>query len=294
MATQDLRTDVQRMVSGVQTLAALGAEMRLLQEGRDGDPAVRARLKEAVDAIAPGGLAAIPAPERDRLLATIVIAFYEAFDLLADPGRPPGWRHRDPVLLRAKGEASRANIRQIARLVASRPDLAALLARPGEILDVGTGVGCMALEAAATWPAHRVVGIDIWEPSLELARAQVAGSPFAPRVTVAAQDVRSLTDRPRFQLAWLPAPFLAKPALQEALVRLREALVPGGAIVVGLYPRPADPIGAALVALRLARDGGHPWQSSEIASEMQDAGFAQVETSRSDEAADMVLGIRPA
>jgi tRNA1(Val) A37 N6-methylase TrmN6 len=41
-------------------------------------------------------------------------------------------------------------------------------------LDVGTGVGLLAVAAARVWPAATIVGIDPWEPSLERARANVA------------------------------------------------------------------------------------------------------------------------
>ena len=64
METQELRTDRNNLVSAVQTLATLGAEMQLLQEGEDGDPVITSRLREAVDAIAPGGLSALPQFER--------------------------------------------------------------------------------------------------------------------------------------------------------------------------------------------------------------------------------------
>ncbi len=46
-----------------------------------------------------------------------------------------------------------------------RPDIDSALRQSGSFLDVGTGVGWLAIEAARTRPALRVVGIDLWEPS---------------------------------------------------------------------------------------------------------------------------------
>jgi len=81
-----------------------------------------------------------------------------------------------------------------------------------------------------------VVGIDIWQPALALARANVA---------------------------LLPAPFVSRAVAEVALDRLVVALAPGGYLVVGLYLPPPGSLGAAFAALRLIRSGGHVWQSRE-------------------------------
>ena len=95
-------------------------------------------------------------------------------------------------MLRALGQASRQNVRSIVTLANDRPRLAASLA--GRFLDVGTGVGAMAPEAAELCPSLQVVGLDIWEPSLALARANVAASPHAARVEIRAQNVTQLDE----------------------------------------------------------------------------------------------------
>ena len=71
-------------------------------------------------------------------------------------------------------------------------------------------MAALALEAATQHPSLRVVGIDIWEPALALARANVASSPHAERIELRKQDVTSIDDVAAYTLAWLPAPFLAK------------------------------------------------------------------------------------
>jgi cyclopropane fatty-acyl-phospholipid synthase-like methyltransferase len=61
--------------------------------------------------------------------------------------------------------------------------LAALL-RDCRFLDIGTGVGWLAIEAAKTWPGMRVVGLDIWEPSLQLAATNISAEGLTDRVTL--------------------------------------------------------------------------------------------------------------
>ena len=47
--------------------------------------------------------------------------------------------------------------------------------------------------------------LDIWEPALALARANVAASPHAARIDIRAQDVTRLDEVAAYTLAWLPA-----------------------------------------------------------------------------------------
>ena len=123
-----------------------------------------------------------------------------------------------------------------------------LLRSRAAFFDVGAGVGAMALEAAELCPSLHVVGLDIWEPSLALARANVAASPHAARVEIRAQNVTQLDELAAYTLAWLAAPFLARPVAEAALDRLAVALAPNGHLVVGLYAMPTDKAGAALTA----------------------------------------------
>jgi SAM-dependent methyltransferase len=162
----------------------------------------------------------------------------------------------------------------------------------GRFLDVGTGVGALALEAAAQCPQLRIVGLDIWDPALELARVNVAESPHAARIDIRKQDVTCVEEVAAFTLAWLPAPFLQKAVAEAALDQLNATLVTGGYLVVGLYPVPADPVGAALAALRLTRSGGHVWGNLAMEDELRARGFQDVETCEGAPGVTFVLGRR--
>jgi SAM-dependent methyltransferase len=273
---QALQTELRRMGDAARGLAAIGAVLRLRREKMEAHPGVKARLGDVVAALLPGGLDGLDQEQISAALASITLAFEEARDLFERPDRDPAWVIRDPAMLQAQGHASRFAAHRMIALAADRPALAAALT--GRFLDVGTGVGAIALELAAACPSLTAVGIDIWEPALALARANVAASPHAARIEIRAQDVTQLSEVAAYMLAWLPTPFLTQTAAQVALDRLTVALAPGGFLVVGFQPAPPDPIGAALAGLRLARSGGHQWESTSMEAELRIRGLIAVET----------------
>jgi precorrin-6B methylase 2 len=270
------QAELRRLGGAAHALAAIGAALRLYQTKQEADPAVQARLFAAVEAVLPGVLDGLDPGQVSDALAYVTFQIGEATDLFHNAHRPPGWVLRDTATLQAVGQASRQNIRSIVALASDRPRLAASLA--GRFLDVGTGVGAMALEAAEQYPSAQVVGIDIWEPSLALARANVAASPHASRIEIRAQDVTQLDELAAYSVAWLPAPFLPRPVAEAALDRLAVALAPGGHLVVGLFAVPTDKAVAALTALRVVRSGGHLWDIAELEQQLRARGFVDVET----------------
>jgi hypothetical protein len=92
------------------------------------------------------------------------------------------------------------------------------------------------------------------------------------------QKIEELTDEAFFTLAWLPAPFIAEEIMVIALERVYQALQPGGWLIVGLYPTPADELGQILTKLRILRSGGYPWLATEIQERLRTLGFEGIET----------------
>lgn len=166
MSHDVIAAEIRRHLLSVQALAALGGELRLRQENLNGHPLLRERLRAAVQAMHPDLPDAFPTEQAETTLASIGFALRDAADLLANPAREPGWQHEDPALLQLIGRSSRRMVHEIEAASAARPQLREALRKPGAFLDVGTGVGWLAIEAARTWPALHVVGIDVWEPSL--------------------------------------------------------------------------------------------------------------------------------
>jgi SAM-dependent methyltransferase len=147
-------------------------------------------------------------------LTALAVAPLQGTAALAS-GRYEGWAGQDDSALLAQGQASGATAALFARFALPiLGDLGERLATPGaRMLDVGTGIGALAIGFAQTFPQLCVTGIDVLPRVLDLARAQVAASPVASRVQLRLQDVADLTDEACYDLAWLPAPFVPEPAL---------------------------------------------------------------------------------
>jgi SAM-dependent methyltransferase len=277
MSFEALIAASQRLNSSMEALAALAAELRLRRDSGHVDPRVRDLLQKIVSEIDPQLLDGVDAQQQAVALAFITAFFRQAVDLLENPSRPPGWLYDDPVVLQSQGHASRLVVRGIEALATRTPDLQATLKRPGVFLDVGTGVGLLAIEAAQSWPTFKVVGIDIWEPALELARRNLAGSDVADRVELRSQDVQHLTEQNAYSLAWLAGPFIAPQIVKTSVQRIQRALVAGGWLVFGLYAPQPTMLGEALTNLRIIRGGGHPWTPEEVLTQLRGLGFTQLD-----------------
>jgi SAM-dependent methyltransferase len=277
MSFESLMAASQRLSVSLETLAALGAQLRLQQDGLHADPRVRALLNEIARDVDPQLLENVDPHQQATALALIQTIFRQALDLLENPARTPGWTYQDAVILQSQGQVSRLVVRGIDAMAAQRPVLREALWRPGAFLDVGTGAGWLAIEAARFWPALRVVGVDPWLPALRLARENVAESGVAERVELRSQRVEQLEDEAVFTLAWLPGPFIAAELADRALERIHQALVPGGWLMFGFNPPSPGPLEKALASLRIMRSGGHPWTSKEVREKLQAGGFEQIE-----------------
>ena len=283
----------QTLNSSVETLAAIGAELRLRCEALSGDPRVRSLLQAIAHKVDPGLFDGLDPNQERAALALIQTSFRQAFELLENPARAPGWTYEDPVILESQGQVSRLIVRNIGKVAAERPEIGFTLRKPGTFLDIGTGVGWLAIEAARVWPALRVVGIDPWEPALSLAHKNLAGSGVEERVELRLQSLEQLDDDAVFTLAWLPGPFIAAETLVVALQRIYRALVPGGWLVFGLYAPPSSALGEALTNLRVVRSGGHPWTTKQAMEQLHALGFERIEALSPSPPVFFVLGQRP-
>lgn len=180
----------------------------------------------------------------------------------------PAWSaQRDEVVI-AQGEASAMTGRALAeRIVPACAGLPERLAAGGAILDVGTGIGAVAVALAEAFGQAIIIGIDVAPRPLEIAHERLAGMADArvrERVTFREQDVLALGDEQVYDLAWVPAPFLPAEILDDALRRVMAAMRTGGWIVVGTNGDSpgGPPAGAAWLA---ALAGG----SAETASQAE-------------------------
>ena len=212
-------------------------------------------------------------------------------------GRAISWSDQSDQALLAQGRASAIGARVFGQLMLpAMGDLRDRLAAPGaRMLDVGTGVGALAVAFAQVFPRLEVLGIDVLDRPLDLARQNIAASDVAARVTVRKQDVAGFTDDTGFELAYLPAPFVPPPALEAGLPRVAAALRPHGWMFIAHGKFGGTPAEDALTRLKTLVYGGTPLGEAEASDLLRGAGLTSVRPVPTPEGAPgITIGQKPA
>jgi SAM-dependent methyltransferase len=212
-------------------------------------------------------------------------------------GRAVSWSAQSDQALLAQGRASAFGARAFAELLLpAMGDLGSRLSAPGaRMLDVGTGVGALAVAFAQVFPQLHVLGIDVLDRPLELARQNIAASDVAARVRVRKQDVAGFTDDTGFDLAYFPAPFVPRSALQAGLPRVAATLCPGGWVFVARGKFDGTPAENALTRLKTLVYGGTPVDEAEASDLLRSAGLTSVRpVPTPDGAPGITIGQKPA
>ncbi|MFB7506478.1 MULTISPECIES: class I SAM-dependent methyltransferase [Streptomyces] len=193
-----------------------------------------------------------------------------------------GWGAQSDEVLLSQGRASAATGRALAGKVVPRLAGCAerLAAEGSRVLDVGTGVGALALALAESLPRVRVEGIDVLERALALGRAELAAADpaVAARVSLRHKDVVDVSEKEAYQLVWLPAPFLSQEALRAALPRLAEALAPGAWLVAGTNPVAEDALLRSVGRWTAVRGGGNSFDTARMTEEFEALGLVETNT----------------
>jgi predicted O-methyltransferase YrrM len=268
MAFEDVIGAVMRWTTATEALAAVGAHLSLLESG-DGSPEVIAALRAVSEAAGLGDLAELSPQQRGTIAAIVRLYLRQSIDLLDNAAAPPGWAYTDPTILDGWGGVSMMVPSAIA---AAHADLQSV----HSFLDVGTGVGMLAVSAANVWPQASIVGVDVWEPSLARARAHVSAANLDARITFRKQDVRALNDVNMFDCIFVPTFFLSEAAITESLPALHRATQPGGWIVFGRLSPPPDPLADAVGRLRTMRAGGVEVDAKRAIELLEGAGCEDV------------------
>lgn len=293
MSFESLMGAIQRLSASSEALASLGGELRLRQSGEEADPRTRQLLHDVIRGIDPTLLDGVSPEQEATALAVIRSGYHYAIDLLDNPARKPGWIHEDTEVLQTIGKQSRRIVHQINTFASQKAAFHQTLTSPGSFLDIGTGVGWLAIEAAQLWPTLKIVGIDIWEPSLQLARSNIAARGMENRIALRTQSIVDLDDKEAFTVVFLPAPFLPFEIAVTAIEKAYRALAPGGWLVFGIFAPQPHPLGEALAALKIVRYGGYPWQTPEVEGQARRVGFEQIETFAPGTASIHVYGCKP-
>jgi len=277
MADEDaLRTAV-RLGTSVDALAALAAHVRVETEQLPADPAVR-QLLTAIAAELLGPEGAVDPATAAPVVGLARTFLRQAGELVENPGRSGGWDQVDVPLLQSVGRLS-MGISGAVQVAARRlPDLGDRLAGPdARFLDVGTGTGWLAIAIAQAHPTLHVVGVDIFEPALDLARTNVKGAGLADRIELRLQDAALLDEPDGYDAIWLALPFLPKDVVVPIMDAAARSLKPGGWLLPGTFTGPGDRLSELLTDLRTVRSGGHPWRPEEIIDLMATAGLADAQ-----------------
>ena len=276
-AAPTARARVADLAAAAETLAALAAAL----SARAGQTELPEELAGAVSSVAStvADLDGLSPEDASQIAAAARAMLTQAAAFAVDPGGAgPTWSVTDPAILTSLGEASAAFAPLIRDRLAPQLDgLVDALAHEARILDVGMGVGALAISFAKTFPSAAVVGIDIWEPSLEISRANVDAAGLADRVEVREQDVTTLDETESYDLVWFSGPFIPKAVIGEALERCRQSLKDGGWLIFGAYGG-ADQRQRALADLRTVRSGGAPFKDDETLELLAAAGLRDSQT----------------
>lgn len=265
---------VQELGLAARKLAVLGAALKL-RTTSGSDPAVSRAIEEGRDLVLRGLSSRLSEMDVDPLLTMIEMTLAESSELFRSPDRAASWNVSDTDLLQALGRASANGFDRILALAEERPLLSDCLS--GRFLDVGTGVGGIALRAAQTCPDLQIDAIDIWEPALRLAREAVSSSGFEQRISLARLDVTALPAGGHYSLVWLPTMFMKRGVLLEAIDHIAAASRPGAWIVAGLYTPAEDPFAAVMTTLRTLRGGGQVLDASEVVRMLGMHGYVDLE-----------------
>lgn len=276
IAEPDLQATIQAWDEAAWSLAALALAAR-----DDSPPGLTAAAKAL---LAVAGLTGPPGrPLRGlgtstpgQIASQAAAPLHQASALVS--GRGISWNAQSDEALLAQGNASAQGARPFAQfMLPMMGDLASRLAAPGaRMLDIGTGVGALAVSFAEAFPQLHVLGIDVLDRALALARQTIAASGATARVTVCNMDVAEFADDSGFDVAWLPAPFIPQPALSAGLPRVTAALRPGGWLMVGHGKFGGTPVQDALTRLKTIAYGGTPLDEAASCRLLRDAGLTSV------------------
>jgi SAM-dependent methyltransferase len=279
MSIESLREMVAQLSTSATALAVLSAELQARVSGKQIHPSVRA---QADDVLREAGLLQALEGTSPAEIAPLLaeIRHFRALDndFVAKPERASGWTCTDAEVLQGAGEITEGFANVLPRILPQLEGLAARLeASGGKFLDVGTGVARLSIGMARKWPSLGIVGIDVWAPSLALARKNVSEAGLQKRIELREQPGEELPDERAFDLAWIPAPFVPSHALGRVVERVHRALKPGGWLLFAAA-KPGEDLRGAVLRFLVTLYGGAPSTQPDIEKLLVEKGFTEVRT----------------
>jgi len=237
----------------------------------------QAAAQAVLEASGLDGVIGLGAEEAGGLAAQAAAPIHQVAGLLRGEGQM--WAAQSDEALIAQGRASAQGAAAFAEF--GLPMLAGLqeaFAGGARMLDVGTGVGAMAVAYAQLFPHLTVVGIDVLPRVLALAARTVAASSVGDRVILREQDVSSMDETDTYALAWVPAPFLPASALAAGIPRVGNALRAGGWLMLGHGKYGGSALNDAVGRFKTIAYGGTALNDQEAQEMLRSAGLVEVRT----------------
>ncbi len=262
-----------RLAAAAEALGALAAYVRVEAGEVEVSTAIRERLRSVVVELI--GAEPVIDGSASPVVGLARALLRQATDMVEHPGGADAWSEPDVMVLQGMGRMSMAIVDAFATAADTLDGLAECLGRPGAtFLDVGTGTGWLAIATARRFGTLQVVGIDLYETALTLARANVAAEELDGRVRLRALDVTAMDESAVYDAVWLPLPFIPHSVIPAALVAATRALKPGGWLLAGGFAAGGDGLSESLADLRGLRSGGYPWSSDELLALFDGAGLS--------------------
>ncbi len=198
-------------------------------------------------------------------------------------GTAVGWGAQDTTLMLNQGRASAVAAEMMAdQLIPGMRSVREAFAEHGRFLDVGVGVGAVSIALCRRFPRVAVLGIDVLEPALELAMAEIIAAKLQNRIMLRHLSVAQLSAEDVFDLAWLPQPFIPWNALVDGAGAVFRALKPDGWLVMPLATPTEDVNGLEAAVLIHSSHvlGGGPVTVPLAADLLATVGFVDIDTHR--------------
>lgn len=231
----------------------------------------------------PGLLPMVKMPVKTFFLANLRSNILQCRDFIDSARKPAidlGWYFTDPEILQSQGWASAATIMiMLLELFPKLSDLSSRLQSPSaSFLDVGTGVGAIAITTCRILPNLHVVGLEPQDAPLAEAHRNIAAAGFSDRIELRQQYIEDMEDRETFDLAFFPQVFMSEDVVKRGLNNIWRALRPGGWVLVVTVCLPGMELQAAVSRLTGTLMGGNARLPSQVQKLVSDANFISVGT----------------
>jgi predicted O-methyltransferase YrrM len=170
-------------------------------------------------------------------LARVAMTFTRNLPRLAEAYRTGGglsWAEMGPEAREGQAAANRPFFMGalVTEVLPGLAEVDAVLRAGGRVADIGCGMGWSTIGMATGYPAARIDGFDVDQPSVEQARRNATETGVAARVRFSLADVGSLTAAGEYDLVTAFECVHDLPDPVAVLTAMRAMVRPGGTVLV--------------------------------------------------------------